>query len=1031
MRRGIGRRAHAGCTFFATVALRQLLGVDSKRLNRSAIVVFSQRTEIRGSIVKTATPLARAIRIAIGSAAGITAALASTVALPQEALDEVVITGSRIRQNPLEERLPVLSVGIEDYQASGATSIADFVQKLPIAGSAINRTNNSSGNLGYPPDGGGIGAGAAEIDLRYLASKRVLVLVDGRRWVKGSSGSGISGAVDLNSIPANAIKSIEILQDGASAIYGSDAIGGVMNIITADDYDTFKVSGYTGQYGDGDGETAEFDVRMGASGERGRGLLDISYTNQKAVNTADRSTSEFPIPGFPFGVSSGSPAGRFIFFDPVVGDFVSIAPDTAADPSYALGNGDDDFHDFALEDRFNYQPFNHLVTPNERFNLFAKGEYDITDNVRFRTLASFTNRKSQGRAAPVPLFFGAGGGSTFYMANFLWPANHPYNPFGIDLFGSTDPTVDPETPGYVDTIGRRPIEAGPRIFNQDVDTWYLSGGFEGDFEVGSRTMYWDVTGIRAENNARQTKLNQFNARLINLALGDPAVCAATAGCVPLNIVGEGSMTPEMLDFVTYTGVDTSNQKLVDVTANLSGDLVELPAGALGFAVGYEHREEDGQYIPDPVLVAGETADVPTSPTAGGYDVDEFYGEVVVPLVKDRVAFDSLSLSAAARYSDSDLFDSETGTKFSVNWGPTENLMLRASYAEGFRAPNIGELFNQGARFDSSITDQCNTDVNPTPPANCAALGVPDDYVQINPQISVDTGGNRELQPETSETFTAGFTWQMPLSGAFENLLIEGNYYDISIDNAIQAPDGQDLLDACIETANPLICGQVNRLPSGTITSIEGQLQNIGGIETNGVDVNFDLALAESGIGQFRFQLMASFLLDYDELFPDLVNGGFNRVERAGLELGSPTRGFVEQKATLNTYWDYGDFSALLSLRYLSELTEQCVGLVADFVLTVDSCDGPIIDPPPTGPDPEDDPPPFRAINSLDSQLYVDLQFGWAPEDLFGGGWSFAVGVQNLTDEEPPICFSCDLNSLDGTIYPIAGQFWYLRASFTN
>ncbi len=265
-------------------------------------------------------PLARAIRIAIGSAAGFTAALASTSGLSQEAqeaaLDEVVITGSRIRQNPLEERLPVLSVSQADYEASGSTSIADFIQKLPISGSAINRTNNSSGNLGYPPDGGGIGAGAAEMDLRYLASKRVLVLVDGRRWVKGSSGSGVSGAVDLNSIPANAIKSIEILQDGASAIYGSDAIGGVLNIITADDYDTFKISGYTGQYGDGDGETAEFDMRMGASGERGRALVDLSYTNQKAVNTADRVTSEFPIPGFPFGVSSGTPAGRFVFFDP-------------------------------------------------------------------------------------------------------------------------------------------------------------------------------------------------------------------------------------------------------------------------------------------------------------------------------------------------------------------------------------------------------------------------------------------------------------------------------------------------------------------------------------------------------------------------------------------------------------------------------------------------------------------------------------------------------------------------------------------
>jgi iron complex outermembrane receptor protein len=205
------------------------------------------------------------------------------------------------------------------------------------------------------------------------------------------------------------------------------------------------------------------------------------------------------------------------------------------------------------------------------------------------------------------------------------------------------------------------------------------------------------------------------------------------------------------------------------------------------------------------------------------------------------------------------------------------------------------------------------------------------------------------------------------------------------------------------------------------------LNNIGGIETNGVDVNFDLALAETGAGSFRFQLMASFLMDYDELFANSA-GGFDRVERAGQELGSPTRGFVEEKATLNTQWTKGDWSAMLSLRYLSSLTEQCVGLVADFGLTVDLCDGPIVTvTPPLPAEPFD----IRETNKLDSQLYTDMQVAWSPSDLFGGGWSFALGVQNLTDEEPPICYSCDLNSLDGTLYPIAGQFWYVRAQFQN
>jgi iron complex outermembrane receptor protein len=499
--------------------------------------------------VKTFTPLARAIRIAIGGAAGLTAALTAAPGIAQDqagALDEVVITGSRIRQNPLEERLPVLTVGADDYAASGATSIADFVQKLPISGSAINRMNNSSGNLGYPPDGGGIGAGAAEIDLRYLASKRVLVLVDGRRWVKGSSGSGVSGAVDLNSIPANAIKSIEILQDGA--------VRGLW--VGRDRRRAERHHGRRLRHVQ--------DLRLRRPVRRGRrrhgGVRHAHGRRGRAQSRPDRrqlhesGSSEYGRPQelgvphlrIPFGISSGTPNGRFVFCnldcdpDSLTNDTVSVTPE-GLNPVYIPGDpnnadaslgGADDFHHFETADRFNYQPYNHLVTPNERINVFAKGEYDIADNIQFKALASFNNRKSQGRAAPVPLFFGLDGGSTPYMVNYLWPANHPFNPFGVDLDGTTNATF----------VTKRPTEAGPRIFDQDVDTWYLSGGFEGDFEVGSRTYYWDVTGIKSENNARQTKHNQFNARYLNLGLGDPAVCAATPNCVPINIVGEGSLT---------------------------------------------------------------------------------------------------------------------------------------------------------------------------------------------------------------------------------------------------------------------------------------------------------------------------------------------------------------------------------------------------------------------------------------------------------------------------------------------------------
>jgi iron complex outermembrane receptor protein len=914
------------------------------------------------------------------------------------ALEEVVIVGSRIRQDPLEERLPVLTLDEADYRATGASSLAEFIQKLPISGSAINRTNNSSGNLGYPPDGGGIGAGAAEIDLRYLTSKRVLVLVDGRRWIKGSSGSGVSGAVDLNSIPVNAVKSIEILQDGASAVYGSDAIGGVLNITTQDDFEGIKASAYYGQYDESDGETAEFDVRFGGSGEKGRALLDISYADQKAVNTADRETSAYPLPGFPYGVSSGTPSGRFVFNDPVLG-VVSVTPNAGVtNPVWnPLDPDNDDFHRFALADRFNYQPYNHLVTPNERLNMFGKAEYDFSENLRFRVLASFNNRQSQGRAAPVPLFWGIDGGSTYYMVNVNWVADHPYNPFGVDLDENA-------------FFARRPVEAGPRIFNQDVDTWYLSTGVDGDFTVGERNMFWDVTAIWSENSATQTKLNQFNARYINIALGPADVCAATPGCVPLNIVGEGSMTREMLDFVTYTGVDTSEQSLFDFSANLAGEIFDMPAGALGFAVGFEYRDEEGSFVPDPIVTAGETADVPTNPTTGGFDVSELYGEVVVPILAGRRGAEVLNLSAALRYSDYNLFDGETISKLALNWGPTSNLMLRASFSEGYRAPNIGELYNLGSRFDASISDRCSN-VKPEDAANCAALGVPPDYVQLNPQISVNTSGNPNLVPETSDTFTTGFSWDVGVDevGGMDSLLVELNYYDIEIDDAVQALRSQDLLDACIDTLNDLACDAIIRTPNGTITSIEGQLQNIGGVETSGIDINFDLGLDETGIGGFRFQWMTSFLLDYDELIGN-AEGGFTRVAREGTEVGSPVRGYVETKSTLNTDWTMGEWFARLSFRYLDSLTEQCTGLVADFEQTQFCSNGP-------------------DTNELGSRLYTDTQVSWTPAGLQDGAWTFTLGIDNLFNEKPPICYSCDLNSLDGTLYPIAGQFWYVRAIF--
>ena len=194
-------------------------------------------------------------------------------------------------------------------------SVADYLQRLPISGSAINRTNNASGNIGFPPDGGGIGAGASEIDLRYLGAKRVLVLVDGKRWVRGSSASGVSGSVDLNTVPTAAIERIEVLQDGASAIYGSDAIAGVVNIITRRPEEGFELETNQGGYEDGDGYTQDYSLTLGSRGERAGGFLTMAYTRQDAVFAGDRELSAVPLFGAPpvQGGSAGTPQGLFDF----------------------------------------------------------------------------------------------------------------------------------------------------------------------------------------------------------------------------------------------------------------------------------------------------------------------------------------------------------------------------------------------------------------------------------------------------------------------------------------------------------------------------------------------------------------------------------------------------------------------------------------------------------------------------------------------------------------------------------------------
>lgn len=940
--------------------------------------------------------------------------------------EEVVVTGSRIRQNPVDRVAPLQTATAADIDRSGEISVADYLQRLPISGSAINRSNNSSGNLGFPPDGGGIGAGASEIDLRYLGSKRVLVLVDGKRWVRGSSASGVSGAVDLNTVPTAAIERIEVLQDGASPIYGSDAIAGVVNIITRSDYEGFDMETNQAAFDEGDGYTQDYSLSFGASGERSSAFFAASYSRQDAVFSRDRELSREVIFGAPPGIggSSGTPQGRYIFLDPR-GDFdgdgdpdvISITLDNGVLnngttlPSYDPNNpGGADFHAFGTADRFNFRPYNYLVTPSRRVNLFGKAAYEISDAVELRFTAAYTNRESTNQAAPNPLFLGSDAGAGFFLDNIFIPADQRYNPFGIDLDGRSN----------LITLGRRPLEAGPRIFEQNVDTFMISAMLAGDTQLGERPVFWDVSLNWGRNNASQQGHNIFNARKLALALGPEADCLAMPGCVPFNIFGgqgpdgAGSITPEMLGWATFTQSDQSEQELNDISANVSGDLFNLPSGPFAYALGFEYRKETGSFTPDATVQAGETADVPALPTRGETEVREMYLELRAPLLANLPAVQRLELSAAVRSSDNDRTGRDEVFKGGLYWRVVDDLSVRASYAEGFRAPNIGELFNAGSRFDSNINDPCSNylaNATPAVQANCAALGVPTTFRQINQQISVQTGGNEALVPETSETINIGFAYNPSWAEDaewIEELTIDVNYYDIKLENAIQALRAQSQLSNCVNTLDPFFCDGIVRGPGGSITAFANQLTNIGRIETDGFDWTVTLTTPELGFGSLRFQWANTYLAGYKE-FTLGTAGSLVPSERAGIEVGSPTRGFVRFKSSLSADWLFSSFVTSLTLRYLSDLTEICPGALVDAGLT-SVCSN-----------------PQRLENELESKVYTDLQLSWTPP-IFDQQLQLAVGVNNLLDEDPPPCLSCDLNNYDGTLYPVPGRFFHARAA---
>jgi iron complex outermembrane receptor protein len=443
----------------------------------------------------------------------------------------------------------------------------------------------------------------------------------------------------------------------------------------------------------------------------------------------------------------------------------------------------------------------------------------------------------------------------------------------------------------------------------------------------------------------------------------------------------------MLDFVSFTQRDRSQQKLWGFSANVSGSIATLPGGDLGIALGYEHRDYKGRFDPDPTVAAGLGSDIPALPTRGGYNVDEFYGEVNAPLLADRPFFELLELNGAARYSDYSRSGSTATFKGGINWKPVSDLRLRGSYSEGFRAPTIGELFGTPSRFDQELNDPCSADQNPTGQiaTNCATLGVPVGYQQNNPQLSVLTSGNENLKPEKSKGWNFGAVYS---PGFLPRFSIEANYYNIKIKDAIFAAAG-DILARCVATLDPIACAAVTRTATGQIAQISGILDNVNGINTEGLDLNIAYRTAPASWGTLGLTLNNTFLFNYDVIVP--TADGTAKISREGTEQGSPDQAFPKHKAIGIIDWAGQNVGLTLTGRYIKSVRES------------------------------------QADNKLNSRFYTDVQLRFTAP-AFADNFGFALGVNNLFDKDPPGCVTCGLNNYDPGTYDVPGRYLYARAT---
>lgn len=823
-----------------------------------------------------------------------------------ERIERVEVTGSRILSFNAESAAPVQVLTSADIASSGVTNLQDLLQKNPVFGTpGISRTNSNFSTSS---------AGVATVNLRNLGANRTLLLVNGRRFVSGVPGTA---TVDLNTIPTDFIERVEILTGGASSSYGSDAVGGVVNLILKKSIRGVTLDAQLGQSWKNDDKLKKLSVSYGLASNDGRDFLatHVSLSRQGAVLSKDREASAVDqfstnqaVTGAPEDVfkatrpfySSFAPQGRFFY----TGAATPGGPVAARNFTYdASGNvvpfsTNGPAGDGVGATGYNRSEFRTIAIPTDRLLLAANAEKGLGASHSLFMEANFAATSTRTRLEPFaadstgganPIYTGGG----FVPAEFLVNGVMTKNPLVPDYLFSR--ATDRDGDGARDyNFTRRLSDIAERGSKADRYTLRLLGGVRGEL---SKTWSYDAYASLASTKDDQSGTGQVNVANFRHALAavpdvndangngsrTDVICrdavARAQGCVPINIFGANTISAAAADYVHAPTTLTTKLTQRFAGANVNGELFELPAGPVNLAMGVEYRKETSLDEADALTQRGLNAGNARARTEGAFDVNEIYGELRIPLLKDLPLIKRLDSTLAVRRGDYSTVGTTTSWNAAFDWALNPSVRLRATRSSSTRAPDIGELYQGPAQtFPTGIVDPCvgvtadsTTDVSarcraaPGVMANIAANGS-FQLSQADLQgISGFNFGNPKLGAEVGKSVTVGLVFTPKGVELLRGTTFTVDYFDIAVSNAINFYGRQYSLEQCYR-ANAAFCSDITRRATavsggsaGAIATINQRQENTGGLGQRGVDLTASYA-GRLGGGSVAARLAYTYLI---------------------------------------------------------------------------------------------------------------------------------------------------------------------------